>query len=145
MYARRVSPDHAAIHVVERDLERLRALVDQYTAGRDAGAAEQLEAELERAVVVPEDAVPRDLVTMHSRVVFEDETGKRRDMQLVFPSEADPARGRVSVLAPVGAALLGLSVGQTIEWPLPSGRTAELTIVGVLREGDAGGELRAVR
>lgn len=134
MYAKntRRALDDSAIHVSERDIDRLRTLVEQYAAGRDATAAEQLEAELERAVILPVDAVPRDLVTMQSRVHFQDETGKRRDLRLVYPWEADPSKGRVSVLAPVGAALLGLSVGQTIDWPLPSGRTAKLTIVDVL-------------
>lgn len=124
MYAQKIHTfDGAAIHVSERDLDRLRAVVEQYGAGRDTAAAEQLEAELERAVILPAAAVPPGLVTMHSHVLFEDETGKRRELQLVFPWDADAGRGRVSVLAPVGAALLGLSVGQTIDWPLPGGRT----------------------
>jgi regulator of nucleoside diphosphate kinase len=135
MYARSLkTSDAPAIHVSARDLERLRALVEQHAGGRDAAAAEQLEAELERAVVLPADAVPRDLVTMHARALFEDGTGKRREVELVYPWEADPSRGRVSVLAPVGAALLGLSVGQRIDWPLPGGRTAALTIVQVMPE-----------
>lgn len=142
MYARMVKmkrSDPSAIHVSERDLERLRALVDQYAGGRDAAAAEQLDAELDRAVVLPADGVPPDLVTMHARVRFEDETGKQRDVRLVYPWEADPSQGRISVLAPVGAALLGLSVGQTIDWPLPSGRNAEITIVAVVRDDDEPG------
>lgn len=139
MYAQamRQPLDTAAIHVSEHDLARLHAVIEHYGAGRDAAAADQLAAELDRAVVVPAGAVPPDLVTMHSRVVFEDETGKRREVELVFPWEADPSRGRVSVLAPVGSALLGLSAGQTIDWPLPGGRTAELTIVAVAHDTDA--------
>lgn len=134
MYARNMTRavDASAIYLSEHDVARLRALIEQYAAGRDAAAAEQLEAELERAVILPGNALPRDLVTMHSRVLFEDETGARRELQLVYPSEADPSCGRISVLAPVGTALLGLSVGQTIDWPLPSGRNAEITIVAVV-------------
>ena len=127
--------DLTAIHLGERDLDRLREVVDRHAAGRDAAAAAQLEAELDRAVILPAGALPRDLVAMGSRVVFEDETGKRRDVQLVYPWEADPPRGRISVLAPVGAALLGLSVGQSIDWPLPGGRNAAITIVAVAQEG----------
>lgn len=81
-----------------------------------------LRAELERAVVVPPRTVPRDVVTMHSRVRYVDETsGQRREIQVVYPAEADVAQGKVSVLAPVGAALLGLAVGQVIEWNFPGG------------------------
>jgi regulator of nucleoside diphosphate kinase len=132
--------DASVIHLSERDVLPLRAVVHRYAGGRDAAAAEQLEAELERAVVLPPEAVPPDLVTMHARVVFADQTGKRREVELVYPWEADPSRGRISVLAPVGAALLGLSVGQTIDWPLPSGRNTEITIVAVAP--DAGLEAR---
>ena len=129
--------DESAIRIAQRDVFRLRALIDQYGTGRDAAAAEQLEAELDRAVVLADDSVPRDLVTMHSRALFDDETGRRRDVHLVYPWEADPERGRISVLAPIGAALLGLSVGQTIAWALPGGRHAELTIVDVTHEPNA--------
>src|SRR5512138_593506 len=90
------SHEWPVIHLTEGDLERLRALVDQHATGPDAAAAEQLEAELERAVVVPSDRAPRDVVAMNSQVVFEDETGKRREIRLVYPWEADPSRGRVS-------------------------------------------------
>jgi regulator of nucleoside diphosphate kinase len=122
------------ILLTAEDLSRLRDLVAQNVTTRDADAAEQLEAEIERARIVPAGQVPEGLVTMGSRVEFEDQrTGKRRTIQLVFPSEADAAAGRVSVLAPVGAALLGLSVGQSIEWPLPGGATARLRIVAVAR------------
>jgi regulator of nucleoside diphosphate kinase len=138
---RRSVIDRSAIHVTQQDLDRLRGVVATHEAGRDAAAAQQLETELDRAVVVPSDELPADVVTMHSRVVFEDETGRRRDVQLVYPWEAAPERGRISILAPVGVALLGLSVGQVIDWPMPNGRTASLRIVSVLYQPEAAGDL----
>ena len=122
------------ITVTEGDLEALRELVARNVTTRDADAAEQLAEEIERARVVRDDEVDPDLVTMGSTVEFVDtRSGRARVVQLVFPSEADAAAGRVSVLAPIGAALLGLSVGQSIEWPLPNGTTAQVKIVRVAR------------
>jgi len=126
--------------ITEKDLERLQALIDS-RAARDADAAELLEEELTRAVVVPQSRIPSDVVTMNSRVVFEDEqTRQRREVTLVYPGAADAASQKVSVLAPVGAALLGLSVGQSIDWPLPGGRTARLRIISVLYQPEASGD-----
>jgi regulator of nucleoside diphosphate kinase len=120
------------ITLIEEDFTKLRALVAQHVTTKDAEAAERLEAEVERARVVQAGDAPRDLVRMNSRVEFKDErTGKNRIVQLVYPGDADASAGRVSVLAPIGAALLGLSVGESIEWPLPNGTTAMVRIVGV--------------
>jgi regulator of nucleoside diphosphate kinase len=138
---RRSAVDRSAIHVTQQDLDRLRGVVATHEAGRDAAAAQQLETELDRAVVVPRNELPADVVTMHSRVVFEDETGRRRDVQLVYPWEAAPECGRISILAPVGVALLGLSVGEVIDWPMPNGRAASLRIVSVLYQPEAAGDL----
>jgi regulator of nucleoside diphosphate kinase len=92
-------------------------------------AAEGLEEELARADVVPSSSLPHDVVAMHSSVVYEDvDTGRVMMVQLTYPEHADIERGRVSVLAPIGAALLGLRAGDVIEWPLPDGRTARLRI-----------------
>lgn len=120
------------IYITDSDLERLRALVDQHTEGRDAASAERLAAELDRAVVVDPARLPRDAVTMDSRVTFEEaRAGRVREVVLVYPANANPAAGRISVLAPVGAALLGLRTGDEIEWPLPDGRTARIRILAV--------------
>ena len=101
------------------DHDRLLSLVDLH----DTPASERLAGELHRAVIVEPRAVPADIVTMNSLVVYEDcETFQRRKVELVYPKDADAARGRVSVLAPIGSALLGLRVGQTIEWEVPTGK-----------------------
>ena len=94
-----------------------------------------LRAELERAIVVPRDAMPADIVTMYSIVRYRDEhTGISRELQIVYPDEADIARGKVSVLAPVGAALLGLAAGQAIDWTFPGGEIRRLRVEAVLSQ-----------
>jgi regulator of nucleoside diphosphate kinase len=113
--------------VTDTDLERLQPVLDQH----DSPLAESLDAELRRATIVPQREVPPDVVTMNSELVYEDvESGAKRVVRLVFPKDADAAAGRISVLAPIGAALLGLHVGQEIEWRVPAGvrriRVAEL-------------------
>ena len=130
------------IFITKPDMERLRSLVDAAPSKRDSAAADLLDDELSRAVVVPQDEIPAEVVTMNSRVVFEDAAnGRRREITLVYPPAADANAGRVSVLAPVGAALLGLSVGQEIDWPLPGGRTTRLRIVSVEYQPEAAGDL----
>lgn len=86
------------------------------------GVAEQLETELERARVMPLRKVPADVVVMNSELEYEDmATQQRRRLQLVYPQDADSSAGRVSILAPLGCALLGLRVGQEIDWRMPGG------------------------
>lgn len=120
------------IYIAAAEAERLRDLVEQHIDGREAATAERLSDELDRATIVDDASVPHDVVRIGSRVRFEDEqTGSAREVVLVYPSDADASAGRVSVLAPVGAALLGLRVGDRIEWPLPGGRTARIRIRAV--------------
>ncbi|MFT3912606.1 MAG: nucleoside diphosphate kinase regulator [Anaeromyxobacteraceae bacterium] len=120
----------SSIHVVRSELDRLRTLVELHSEGRDAVAAERLAAELDRAVVV--DVLPPGVVALGSRVRFEDERSRVvREAQLVYPRDADASAGRISVLAPIGAALLGLSTGDSIAWPLPGDREARIRILSV--------------
>jgi regulator of nucleoside diphosphate kinase len=127
------------IYITDAEIERLRALVEQHTEGRDAVAAERLGAELDRAVIVAPEHLPGDVVTIDSRVTFEDErSGSVREVTVVYPSAADASAGRISVLAPIGAALIGLRTGSAIDWPLPDGRWAELRILSVSQPGTAG-------
>ncbi len=132
-----------AVIVGSGDLARLRAVVEWHLSGRDREAAERLEAELDRAIVIPQEDLPPEIVTMDSCVVFEDvEAGRTREITLCYPREADPARGRISILAPVATALLELRVGDSIEWPMPDHRKATLRITSVLSQPDAAIELR---
>lgn len=129
------------IVVTDIDLVRLRACIDSFGVGRTAAAAEALEVELERARVVASRSVPANVVTMNSRVVFiDEETYEAKVCFVVYPDDADPDEGHISVLAPIGAALLGLSVGQSIEWTLPSGRQTRLRLVDILYQPEAEGD-----
>ena len=92
--------------------------------------AEELLSELDRARIVADNAVPRDVVRMGSVVEFES-AGDRKRVTLVFPPEADIAAGKVSVLTPVGAALIGLAKGQSIDWTARDGTSHALTIRAV--------------
>jgi regulator of nucleoside diphosphate kinase len=89
---------------------------------RDQEHIDRLEEELVRSVPVATAEVPTDVVTMHSKVTVRDlDAGSSRTYTLVFPHEADLPSGRLSVLAPLGTALLGYRVGDEIEWPMPGG------------------------
>jgi len=117
--------------VSTHDARRLEALLQGQT-GRDAPMAGLLEQELARATLVEPTEVPANVVTMHSRVVCRDESsGEQHDVELVYPGEADADLGRVSVFAPLGAALLGLTVGDAIDWPVPGGRTTRVRVMAV--------------
>lgn len=130
------------IIVTQTDLDRLRALIDGVVSERNQEAAEALESELAQARVVGPEDVPDNVVTMNSKVRFVDEsTGVAREITLVYPKDASPEGGRVSVLAPVGAALLGLRKGDSIDWPMPGGRSKRLRIVEVLWQPEAAGRL----
>jgi regulator of nucleoside diphosphate kinase len=105
---------------------------------------EQLRRELERAVIVASESVPADVATMNSQVRYRDETnGMTRVVALVYPPAARGGQDFVSVLSPVGSALLGLSVGQTIEWDFPDGSRRTLTLEAVLHQPER--ERRKVR
>ena len=120
------------IVVTDVDESRLLRMIETYRDKRDGALAQELEAELANAEVVRSQAVPPHVVTMNSVVVYKDlDTGTLTTVELVYPSEARILNGRVSVLAPVGSALLGLSVGQSIEWPMPSGHQKRICVVRI--------------
>lgn len=122
-----------------RDYRRLEALLAS-PQGEASPVAAALEAELLRGDVREPADLPADLVTMNSEVVCVDgESGAERRLRLVYPDQADVAAGKVSILAPVGAALLGLRVGQSVDWPLPGGRSARLTVTAVPYQPEAAG------
>lgn len=90
--------------------------------------------ELSRAVVVPEDQVPPNVVRMNTRVVYLDESnGISREVELVFPEAVDLDVGKISVLSPVGSALLGLEEGQTIDWSFPNDPSRRLRVMSVAK------------
>ena len=94
--------------------------------------------ELNRAEIHSASSISADVVTLGSQVEFVDEvTGTRRRVQLVLPAEADIEAQRISVLSHVGAGLIGLSVGQSISWPYPDGRTRVLKVLEVEQTAEA--------
>lgn len=112
------------IVVTESDLQRLQHLLREQieVADRDQAHLHDLEEELGRARIVDEADLPAGVVTMNAQVRVQDvETGDSRAYALVFPHEADLSRGRLSVLAPLGTALLGYRAGDEVEWRMPGG------------------------
>jgi regulator of nucleoside diphosphate kinase len=96
-------------------------------------ASAALLSELERADVLPEMAMPADVVRIGSIIEFEVDDGRRLKVQLVLPENADINAGRISVLTPVGAALIGLSPSQAMEWSGNDGKERVLTVLAVSR------------
>ena len=128
---------HDNIIITDADFERLQPVLDQH----DTPVAESLDTELRRATIVAQRDVPADVVTMNSELVYEDcATGERRSVRLVFPNDANASAGRISVLAPIGAALLGLHVGQEIEWRVPAG-VKRIRVAELLYQPEAAGDL----
>ncbi len=123
------------IVVTQGDYQRLQGLANA-ARRRQPDVAEELAGELDRAGVVADGEIAPDVVRMNSIVEFRTEAGAARTVTLVFPGEADIAEGKVSILTPIGTALLGLSPGQSIDWLARDGRRHRLTIVSV-RQGPA--------
>ncbi|PIS11155.1 MAG: nucleoside diphosphate kinase regulator [Bdellovibrio sp. CG10_big_fil_rev_8_21_14_0_10_47_8] len=94
--------------------------------------AELLENELGRATIVSDENLPNNVVSMNSTVKFQDlESGKESTVTLVYPPEADIDKHKISILTPVGSALIGLHVGQVIRWPFPTGKEKQLKVISV--------------
>jgi regulator of nucleoside diphosphate kinase len=124
------------------DERRLAHLLQAKANELDPRTLELLEGELQRAKIVESTEIPSDRVTMNSVVSFEDlDTGERSEVTLVYPSATSGTEGRVSILAPIGGALLGLSVGDSIEWPVPAGRSRRLRVTAVRYQPEAEGQL----
>lgn len=126
------------ITLTRTDVERLERLLESL---HDHGpAAMALDAELARAQVVERAELPPGVVSLNSRVHCREEgSGKDYHLTLVMPHDAGK-EGTVSVLAPVGTALLGLTVGQHIDWPTPSGKVLQLTLLAVEYQPEAAGD-----
>ena len=131
---------HSAITVSRIDLDRIEALLERLPAA-EADKLQALRAELDRADVVEPADMPPHIVTMNSTVVFEDESdGEKLTLTLVYPAGAG-APGTVSILAPVGSALLGLARGQQIDWLMPDGRKRRLKVLEITYQPEAAGHL----
>src|SRR3954468_15502071 len=121
---------HPSIFISAMDYDRLFAMAESH-ARREPDVANFLMRELGRASTNAPDGAER-IVRMQSHVRFRDDTtGRVRDIQLVYPGEADPASDRVSILTPVGTALIGVTEGQSIRWNDRGGKSKSLTVLNV--------------
>lgn len=123
------------------DFDRIDALLAAVPASAFPGKAD-LQAELNRADVVAPEEIPPTVVTMNSTVQFTiRETGKEFCLTLVYPRDMDGSADRISIFAPVGSALLGLSVGDELAWPGPGGKAMTVRVKEVVYQPEAAGEL----
>lgn len=130
------------IVMAEYDLERLSELLKtiEKHSSKYNGSIEELKKEIEKAEIVSSGEIHGDIVTMNSRVLLEDlDTYEEFPFQVVFPSDADLDADKISVLAPVGTALLGYKVGDTVVWKVPSGMR-KLKIKEMLYQPESAGD-----
>lgn len=130
-----------AIIVSERDLERLEAMLAGLPDTHPS--AEALREELDRAQILPSEQMPGDVVTMNSRIRFVvDPAGKEVEVDLVYPRDLTGLPDQLSVTTPAGIAVLGLAVGQQIEWLAPNGQTVRARIVDVSYQPERAGDFQ---
>jgi regulator of nucleoside diphosphate kinase len=130
------------IYITEPDYQRLNGLIEftRERNGVDREYLNKLEGELDRAEIVDPKEIPSDVITMRSKVRLKDlVSGEANTYSLVFPTEADFSEGKISILAPIGTAILGYKRGDTIEWPVPSG-LRRLKVDEVIYQPEAAGD-----
>lgn len=114
--------NHTPIYITRDDNTKLRLLLATALYSNASSALRKLRDELDRAAVIDSSALPAEVVTMDSTVKFEDlETSEIDEYTITFPDRADVKRKRVSILAPIGTALLGCRVGDVVKWSTPGG------------------------
>ncbi len=114
------------------EFEPLVVSLEDYARLRQYALNDELADELDRAIVVHTERIPANVVTMYASCTYLDEQlGTQREIELVYPDEADPATGKISVLTPVGSALIGLRVGQAILRDFPDGSVRRLKVTAV--------------
>src|ERR1044072_728032 len=132
----------SSIYITEPDYNRLSALIEKKreSNGIDREYLNKLEAELDRAEIVDPKDIPANVITMRSTVRLKDlVTGDENTYSLVFPTEADFSQGKISILAPIGTAILGYKRGDTIEWTVPSG-LRRLKVDEIIYQPEAAGD-----
>ena len=138
----RKSKKVTSIYITELDYNRLSGLIDRTRErnGADREYLNKLEAELDRAEIIEPKEIPANVITMRSKVRLKDlVSGESNTYSLVFPTEADFTEGKISILAPIGTAILGYRQGDTIEWPVPSG-LRKLKVEEIVYQPEAAGD-----
>lgn len=129
------------IFITSTDQERLEKLIqleEEFTTGSKA-PLQELKAELKRAVITEPQDIPHDVITMRSQVLLKDlNSGEEMICTLVYPDEADMLAGKISVLAPIGMAILGYRENDRVEWEIPEGM-AQLRVEKILFQPEASG------
>jgi regulator of nucleoside diphosphate kinase len=139
---KRRSKKATTIYITELDYNRLSGLIERTREQNsiDRQYLNKLEAELDRAEIVDPKDIPPDVITMRSKVRLKDLVSEDSNTySVVFPTEADFAEGKISVLAPIGTAILGFRKGDTIEWQVPSG-VRKLKVEEVLYQPESAGD-----
>jgi regulator of nucleoside diphosphate kinase len=137
---RQTMSNRPKIILTSQDLERLEDLLESLPENAIPGKA-ALRAELDRAEIVEPEQIPPSVVTMNSTVRFSiDSSGEDFCLSLVYPRDVDGSGEKISILAPVGSALLGLSTGDEIEWPKPGGGTIRVRIVEIISQPEREGK-----
>jgi regulator of nucleoside diphosphate kinase len=128
---------HNPIYLSRDEYSRLRLFLATTHRSGAGNALRNLAEELDRALILDPAAFPADVVTMNSTVEFEDlETNEVEEYTITFPDNADVERKRISILAPIGTALIGCRVGDTVKWSTPGG-TRELKVLRVVARASA--------
>src|SRR4051794_37470696 len=128
------------IHITEYDRERLERLLERPPFQASTGYLEGLRSELNRAVVVEPERIPPDVITMNSLAsLVEADSAEEESFTLVFPKDADADSGRISVMAPLGTAMLGYRVGDVFEWVVPMGKK-RWRVARVIYQPEAAGD-----
>lgn len=132
------------VYINSNDRERLGACIaelEEFGEKSELGHVAELKSELERAVTLKDPRkTPPDVITMRTRVrLLDKDTGKAAEYTLVYPQESDPGERRISVLAPMGVAMLGYRTGDSFEVRLPA-RTAQYTVDAILYQPEAAGD-----
>lgn len=133
------------ITLTEMDYNRIHSLIEQQllnpTPNKEIAI---LEEEIEQARILDFPEIPTDLVTMNSKVKYQNVTdGKENEITIVYPKSADSSRGLVSVTAPLGMALLGLREEEEIDWAFPDGSVKRLKVLKIIYQPEANGDLRS--
>lgn len=130
------------IYITDFDMKRLRELIDltRRTESYNKDYLDKLSDELDRGQLVAPEDVPKDVVTMNSRVCLVDlDTGEETAYTVVFPEDADISQGKISVLAPIGTAMFGYRLGDTFTWEVPDG-LRRLQVKEVLYQPESSGD-----
>ena len=120
----------SSLVISESDYQRLIQLIEK----NDSAAAEALEQEISRADITKRENFPKDAVSMDSTVTFIDmDSNEEKTISLVYPADANVDEMKISILSPVGSALIGLRIGGTINWPVPQGKVRRLKVAAVMQ------------